>query len=225
MVRAIGMRSRDNITVTEIFLSFQGEGPSSGEQAIFLRLSGCNLTCEWCDSRFTWDWAQFDRNREAHPMSIEDIVRRIGSLSINGCKLLVITGGEPLIQQDLIVVLLDKLKIVQPTIRCEVETNGTIRVTEKLSALVRRFVVSPKLGNAGIRFERRIRTQALESYLRRPMDIFKFVVETCDDLREISDICDAIDIPKERVWVMPQATNSETCLESLREIAGPTLEA
>ena len=74
--------------VSEIFLSLQGEGPSAGVPAHFLRLQGCSVGCGWCDTKYSWDAAG---GRECEPGLLLDELRVLGS-----APLLVVTGGEPL---------------------------------------------------------------------------------------------------------------------------------
>ena len=62
-----------NLKVSEIFDSIQGEGPSTGTPSIFLRLSTCNLKCSWCDTKYTWDWQNYDIKKEIKEISIEKI--------------------------------------------------------------------------------------------------------------------------------------------------------
>jgi len=110
------------LVVAEVFgPTFQGEGPSAGRRAMFLRLGRCNLDCTWCDTPYTWDWSRFDPAIELHQRSVEDVM---GELDGIGADLLVITGGEPMLQQ----------RNLPPIVsgahargwRVEVETNGTI---------------------------------------------------------------------------------------------------
>ena len=83
--------------VNEIFKSIQGEGPNFGKPAIFLRTAQCNLKCTWCDTKYTWDWKNYDFSKEVKEMTIDEVKDAITELEI---KHLVITGGEPLLQQD-----------------------------------------------------------------------------------------------------------------------------
>jgi len=77
------------LLVSEIFFSVQGEGPGIGKPAVFLRLSGCNLKCAWCDTKYTWHGGKM----MTEPTVLKEIKRY-------PCKRLVVTGGEPLLQQD-----------------------------------------------------------------------------------------------------------------------------
>ena len=77
------------IKVNEIFYSIQGESSYAGRPCVFVRLTGCNLRCTYCDTRYAYD--------EGNEMSISEIIKQAGSY---GCPLVEITGGEPLIQPD-----------------------------------------------------------------------------------------------------------------------------
>jgi 7-carboxy-7-deazaguanine synthase len=84
--------------VTEIFKSIQGEGTRAGLPCIFVRLTGCNLRCTWCDTAYAFHGGQ--------KMSVEDVVERVELLNRRsdgesaGIPLLELTGGEPLLQQE-----------------------------------------------------------------------------------------------------------------------------
>ncbi|MGH3822135.1 MAG: 7-carboxy-7-deazaguanine synthase QueE [Pseudonocardiaceae bacterium] len=117
-----------------------GEGPSCGRQALFVRLSRCNLSCPRCDTPYTWDWQRFDVGAETRRLTAADILDwALGYPT----ELLVITGGEPLLQQDLLVPLVTGLAAAGR--RVEVETNGTIVPAPVLVDAVAGFNVSPKL--------------------------------------------------------------------------------
>jgi 7-carboxy-7-deazaguanine synthase len=75
--------------VTEIFYSIQGESSQAGRPCVFVRLTGCNLRCRWCDSEYTFSGGE--------RMSLDEIVERVQSY---GCNLVEITGGEPLAQPE-----------------------------------------------------------------------------------------------------------------------------
>jgi 7-carboxy-7-deazaguanine synthase len=220
----MGIRGR-TMQVSEIFHSFQGEGPSSGERAIFLRLAGCNLSCRWCDSAFTWDWTRFDRAKEVRSCESDDVALQISTLSSDRYGLLVVTGGEPLIQQSSIAKILDALKITDPNMRCEIETNGTRKASDALCRRVHRFVVSPKLENSHIDVQRRVRLPVLRNFAKGSRNVFKFVVESPAEFEEIGLICDAAGISPRQVWIMPQSVSPTDCLVGLGDLAGPTLDA
>ena len=86
-----------SVKISEIFESIQGEGTNAGKEAIFLRTAECNLRCTWCDTKYTWDWKNYSYDKEVKEITINDIKQILEKLSI---RHLVITGGEPLMQQD-----------------------------------------------------------------------------------------------------------------------------
>src|SRR3990167_4483643 len=100
--------------VSEIFYTLQGEGTNIGKPAIFLRLAGCHLRCVWCDSKFTWNM------KSGKKMSTEEVIKKLKKYP---CKHLVITGGEPLIQQNALKELLQKL---DKKYFVEMETSGSL---------------------------------------------------------------------------------------------------
>lgn len=195
------------IPVVETFVSLQGEGPSAGEPALFLRLANCNLDCVWCDTRHSWDWAAFDRAQEVQTMSGDELAPRLLSQLPPEVHLLVLTGGEPLLHQNAVAPLLLALRERRPDLRVEVETNGTIAATAHLRDLVHMFVVSPKLANSAIPAKRRLRLPVLAEFAQL-RSVLKFVVEHPREVNEAVTIATETGFDRSRVWVMPQTTTA-----------------
>ncbi|KAF5066423.1 7-carboxy-7-deazaguanine synthase [anaerobic digester metagenome] len=101
--------------VVEVFRSLQGEGRNQGRPTVFLRLAGCNLACRWCDTPYARDGGE-----ERGAADVVEVVRAIAG----PCRLVCVTGGEPLLQQDALVPVLVALS--REGFSCEIETNGTI---------------------------------------------------------------------------------------------------
>ena len=192
------------LRVNEIFTSVQGEGPSAGEPAVFLRLVGCNLACAWCDTAYAWDFARHDPALESHPLSPAAVAER---LLATGERRLVITGGEPLLQQAGLAALLSTLP---HDLLVEVETNGTLAPEPGLLARVTRWVVSPKLGSAGVARAARMREEVLRSFATRDTAWCKLVVANDADLAEADALVAAVGWPRERVQLMPEARDRGT---------------
>ncbi|MGE9268876.1 MAG: 7-carboxy-7-deazaguanine synthase QueE [Verrucomicrobiales bacterium] len=192
----------------EIFHTLQGEGPSLGRPAVFLRLSQCNLHCSWCDTPYTWNWEKtpwehedgrkFSKSEQSLALSPAEVAPLIDR---HGCPLLVITGGEPLLQQAELLQLLPLLRQVR---EIEFETNGTQIPTAELDALTTRYNVSPKLANSGMAEATRLREKALAHFVSNSKASFKFVVQNEADLREIREIQDRFHLPTERITLMPE---------------------
>jgi len=108
------VKSGNKLTITEIFQSIQGEGHYSGYPCGFIRLTGCNLLCKWCDTKYAYD--------DGSIMDVEDIINEVNSLNTD---LVEITGGEPLLQ-DNIYLLFEALQ--QQKKRVLLETNGSILI-------------------------------------------------------------------------------------------------
>ena len=130
----------------EVFTTIQGEGVSAGVPSTFVRLSLCSLRCVWCDSSFTWDWERYDPRVEIVRLEVPEVARRVLA---GGTRNVVITGGEPLLQQEEVALLATELKGAGR--RLEVETSGTILPQPGLAALIDQWNVSPKLATRATR--------------------------------------------------------------------------
>jgi len=206
------------LLVAEIFgdktPTFQGEGPSIGTPAVFIRLSRCNLACSWCDTKYTWDWANYDPRKESARLGVTTLAEWALPLPPG---LVVITGGEPLLQQPKLALLISRL--LAGGKRIEIETNGTIAPDPALLADGVNFNVSPKLANSGVPAARRIVAGPLEAFAASGRAVFKFVAAGLGDLDEIAGLSGRFGL--EPVYVMPEAGYSQQLLERTRLLAGP----
>ena len=100
--------SQSKLKLSELFCSVQGEGPHTGTPCVFLRLATCNLKCSWCDTNYTWDWDNYDFNKEVREIGIECVWEKIRGFP--NVSHIVITGGEPLLQQNKLIPLLKLIK-------------------------------------------------------------------------------------------------------------------
>jgi len=191
------------LKVSEIFESLQGEGVSTGAPCIFVRLSQCNLHCSWCDTKYTWDFTRYRYEDEVREQSAAELVQIVNAAP---SRRLVLTGGEPLLQQRALKELFAGLL---PEITVEVETNGTIVPEAETLARVNQWNVSPKLANAGDPEQFRIRPEALGALRDSGRAYLKLVVESEADLAEADALVARLAWPRERVLLMPQATDRE----------------
>ncbi len=197
------------IKVSEHFYSIQGEGISCGVPAVFLRLSGCALDCVWCDTAEVWKKGEFYEDWE-----LSAIFKAAGYFDAlaKGAHL-VITGGDPLIQQRALVewfeFLIKKEKLSPRNWFIEVETEGVLQPMMQFADYVRQWNVSPKLANSGMSLEKRRKLPVL-NWHNQWNSIFKFPVRyDTDDLAEVFDLIRFVDIPRERVWLMPVCATRE----------------
>lgn len=202
------------INVNEIFTSFQGEGLSAGMPCAFLRLAGCNLHCSWCDTWYAWNFSDDEPTRwglptakkkdECNSWTVEETARKLSKL---GTDRLVVTGGEPLMQQPAIVELIGNL-LTSLYRGIEVETNGTLAPTEDLVKLVSQFNVSPKLISSGNVQKIAYRPEVLKIFEATGKANFKFVVATEDDVKEVERIVRDCDLTT--VLLMAKGSTRET---------------
>lgn len=203
------------LNVNEIFgPTIQGEGPHTGQRVAFLRVAGCNLSCVWCDTPYSWDWERYDRNEESHRMTLDEIADQIRPMEVDR---IVVTGGEPLMQQKYYAELA-KLTGCE----LDIETNGTRMPTDENVLAIDLFCVSPKLAHAGDSEEMRLKPDVLErfAYLSTiGKAFFKFVAQEESDFEEIEKFIEAGKIPKNAVWIMPEGADPETHLTNTKKLA------
>ena len=211
----------------EIFASPQGEGPSAGTPVAFVRLSRCNLACVWCDTPYTW---HFDSDDRPH-RSGETFARQPNQITLDEAEVaariaaferdrLVVTGGEPLMQGAQLARMLEHL----PDIAVEVETNGTVAPHPALDARVTQYNVSPKLAHSGNAAELALKPEMLARWAADERAFFKFVIARPDDVDEVRALTAAHQFSPDRVYLMPEGTDSETLRERLAWLA-PLAEA
>jgi organic radical activating enzyme len=209
--------AHDTLVVSEVFgPTWQGEGPSLGRRAGFVRLGRCNLACTFCDTPYTWRWSDHDPEVELTTRTVDGVVAELTGMDVG---LVVVTGGEPLLQQSHLPALLRPLRA--GGVDVEVETAGTLAPTAELVELVTRFNVSPKLANSGNPLDRRLRPDVLRAFEATGKAAFKFVAVDIGDLDEIAAIVADSDLTD--VWVMPEGTDAGTIVARSRDLAEPVL--
>jgi len=210
----------------EIFASLQGEGLSAGRPSTFIRLSRCNLACQWCDTAYTWrfegnnhphrDAQTFDRQANQVTLSEELAAARIAALKP---RRLVITGGEPLLQAPALARMIALLPTPESSWHIEVETNGTVAPPPALDAHIHQYNVSPKLAHSGNPAELALIPERLAMWAADPRALFKFVIAAPEDLAEVLSLQQAYAIPASRIWLMPEGRDSETVQTRARWLA------
>jgi 7-carboxy-7-deazaguanine synthase len=194
------------MNITEIFYSLQGEGLLAGVPSIFIRLAGCPLRCRWCDTGYARDPAS------GHDYSVEEIINNIKQ---QPCKFVVITGGEPMLNRDLLH-LTKGLKACGKHIT--VETAGIAFIPDMPCDLMS---ISPKLSNstpkdpvpAAIHEASRLDLAVLGKLIDNYEYQLKFVVDSVNDLPEIRQTLSQLgNVVPERVMLMPQAATRDDFL-------------
>jgi len=198
--------------------TFQGEGPSCGQQALFLRLSRCNLSCPDCDTPYTWDTSRYNLRAHTEHRTAASL---ISWALAHPTPLVVITGGEPLLQQDRMLPVVAALTAAGR--RVEIETNGTVSPSPELVDQVAAFNVSPKLAAFAAErdADRRINPAALAVLVASGKSVFKFVAGRIGDLDEIGDLVTRFGLAP--VWVMPEGVASEVIMARIRDLADAVL--
>lgn len=166
--------------VVEIFESINGEGMRAGELAVFVRMKGCNLSCNYCDTM----WAN-EADCEFEEMTADRIVERVKK---SGIKNVTFTGGEPLLQKDADKLL--KLFSDEKDIRVEIETNGSVNLSPFLKYENTSFTMDYKLPESDME-----KYMDLENFkILRKKDTLKFVASSVNDLKKAKDIIEKYDL-------------------------------
>ncbi len=188
--------------IAEIFYSVQGEGGLVGVPSIFVRTSGCNLRCSWCDTPYT-SW-----NPEGDDLSIDEIVSRAAAFSAAGH--VVLTGGEPMIAPGIAEL---SRRFRERGMHITVETAGTVFAPVECDLMS----ISPKLANSvpdGVFKAQHERLRIQPDVLRRLMSLYeyqlKFVIAREEDVDEARAVIAQLNAPASRVILMPEGIASET---------------
>ena len=185
-----GLRGIDTpLRISEIFLSIQGEGPSAGTPAQFVRLQGCDVGCHWCDTKYSW---QPEGGEQLAREAVWDRARALGT-----APMLVVTGGEPLEHPDLATLLAEGLERWP---RVEVETSGI--APPPLSHPRLAYNVSPKLPSATPRWA--ASWSHAPDWVREANATFKIVVGDPPDPEDACRLIRERQLPRGRVMLMPQ---------------------
>lgn len=155
----------DNVLyVNEIFDSIEGEGKRAGELTTFIRLTGCNLRCSYCDTAYAF--------KEGHPMTVQEILGEVHYPNVT------LTGGEPLMQD--IGELLEALQ----SHNVNIETNGSLNIQKYFDFDNVFFTVDFKCGTSGMTKE--MLPHNFKNLRKR--DVLKFVVGSHDDLVQAKEL-------------------------------------
>lgn len=194
--------------ISEIFYSVQGEGALAGVPSAFVRTSGCNLRCRWCDTPYA-SWQP-----EGREMDVEAILDEVNA---HPTRFVVVTGGEPMVAKEMLR-LLQRLREAGKHIT--IETAGTIAPEGVACDLAS---ISPKLahstpdeataGKAWVeKHERlRLRPDVLRAWCSNHDFQLKFVIASEADVSEVKDVIESvgIEIPPEKVLLMPEGVAQE----------------
>jgi 7-carboxy-7-deazaguanine synthase len=180
--------------ISEVFLSIQGEGPSAGTPAHFVRLQGCDVGCDWCDTKYSWP---ADGGEALDETALWERARTLGD-----APLLVVTGGEPL-QHPALGPLLEQALERWP--RVEVETSGI--APPPLSHERLAWNVSPKLPSVTPRW--RDTWAHTASWLAEPRATFKIVVGDAPDPDDAVRLLAEHRVPASRVMLMPEGLTDD----------------
>ena len=157
--------------IIEKFLSIDGEGPSSGELATFIRFQGCNLRCSWCDTNYSWNKCDITENLSAY--EIYDYIKKNKTVNVT------LTGGEPLIQENIEELL--RILSEDDELKVHIETNGTVnigRFKEAVKSDNISYIVDFKLPSSKMTERMDVDNLNLVSF----NDVYKFVIGSMEDL-------------------------------------------
>jgi 7-carboxy-7-deazaguanine synthase len=199
------------VKIAEIFYSIQGEGTLVGTPSVFVRTSGCNLRCAWCDTPYT-SWQPQGEER-----SVDSIVEEVNRF---GAEHVVVTGGEPMIAPE-IAELTHRLSQ-----HITIETAGTVDAGVHCDLMS----VSPKLANStpherdgGRWAEQHERLRYQPEVLKRLIQLYpyqlKFVIVDPSDLAQVGAIVEETGAAKNRVLLMAEGVDAATLAERGRWIA------
>ncbi len=188
--------------IAEIFYSVQGEGGLVGVPSVFVRTSGCNLRCSWCDTPYT-SWTP-----EGEDLGLDEILAR--ALAFSAARHVVLTGGEPMIAPGIVEL---SRRFRERGMHVTIETAGTVFAPVECDLMS----ISPKLSNStpeGVFQAQHERLRLQPDVLLRLMSIcdyqLKFVIARPEDVDEARAVVAQVEAPASKVILMPEGIAAET---------------
>jgi 7-carboxy-7-deazaguanine synthase len=187
------------LKIAELFYSIQGEGALVGVPSVFIRTSGCNLRCSWCDTPYA-SWQP-----EGVELSLDQILSEV---SAHPARHVVVTGGEPMIAPE-ILPLTERLRA--RGLHITIETAGTVfhPVACDLMSISPKLSNSTPAGSSAAQHDRlRIQPSVLRQLIARYEYQLKFVIEKPADMDEVRPLLELLDADRERVVLMPEGIDA-----------------
>jgi 7-carboxy-7-deazaguanine synthase len=223
------------LRVNEIFgPTIQGEGPYTGRHCMFVRMYDCNLACTWCDTPYTWAnsitraekhqsntiYAKNQNMEEMVAGSVYDELLKYWNI-YDKPTTIVISGGEPLMQQDPLEDMIDHLNYFENMVH--IETAGTILPSPLIQSRCEAIIVSPKLQHSGNPLSKRYKKDVLTELALQRRTWFKFVVMhnagmDGEDFAEVDQIVRECSIDPRKVYIMPEGTKSGDVISGAKSI-------
>jgi len=187
--------------VSEIFSpTIQGEGNSVGMISTFVRLSGCNLSCQFCDSKYA---------NKGTDMGVDYVSKKVHSMGIEN---VIFTGGEPMLQREELSQVMGALQKLNSNYKFYLETNGTIY--DNILKFFEGVSCSPKKQSQQYDY----------SKISKLKDVrFKFVYEDKND-KWWESFIDKYQIPRNKVWIMPEGKTKKEQMKKMKEVVSYCLE-
>jgi 7-carboxy-7-deazaguanine synthase len=230
------------VPVSELFYSFQGEGPSLGRRALFVRFMGCNLTCGYsrlpseagtlaegpmlCDTEYTWNGSRHDLTAGVRHLTAEQIWDALTELDpstanpeIAPAGLIVASGGEPMLRKDTLLHLAAHARLTGR--QMEIETNATVCPGADLIAAGVAFNAGLKLATSAVPRRKRIKPAAIRELQASGQARWKFVVCGPGDIDEIAGLQREFGLTE--IWLSPEGTTPAAITGQLRLAADAAL--
>ena len=199
----------NTLPVIEQFISLDGEGPTAGELAYFVRFNDCNLRCAWCDTVYSWDGTSPITHKT--PQEIYDAIKA------SGVKNVTLTGGEPLIQANILPLL--QLLAADDFLCVHIETNGAVDIAP--------FRAACPAENIHYILDYKLPASAMEAHMCMDNlthvqyhDVYKFVIASEEDLARSVELIQQYQLETRcQVFLSPVRENIDPLLlvEAMKE--------
>jgi len=215
--------------VCEIYPTIKSSGINAGKPVLCVRLFGTDFRDNNDPRRYAWDKKPENMALNRHRMEVKEVVAEISKIS-SRFDSWVITGGEPLLQQDMVLELLKEYKEVFkgriPVV--EIQTNGFIEPDKELDKFVDKYCVEVKLGNTmdgtpKSTFSSRIQEQVLAGFAKNSRAYFMFAVDCEEDIKEVVELQKMLKLDADRIYLKPRVIDARGIMRGMSVIWGACL--